>query len=202
MCLQFAAECSCSICLCVISSWGRVDFLFHGLAHRLQGHAATFACVSAAWEVHQPTSDELQRHSNEEGGAAHGTWRLHWVSASKAGERREENNYRYSLGNQLVKIQNEVQLESWFWHYSVVGCVQQQLQMSHSKPLSIPDFQFLEIRPPKKVSWCDGSHMPCRCAYAGEPVGWAGLVSSLAPVWSIFNFLIVSWYLNRDSDSE
>lgn len=49
----------------------------------------------------------------------------------------------------------------------------------------------------KIISWCDGSYMPCHCVCSGKPVGRAGLVSSLAPVWSIFNFLIVSWCLNR-----
>lgn len=53
----------------------------------------------------------------------------------------------------------------------------------------------------KKRNWHDGLCMPCHCANAREPVGWAGLVSSLAPVWSIFIFLIMSWCLNRDGDS-
>lgn len=121
-------------------------------------HPATVSCVSAAWEVHQPTSDELQKHGNEEGGAAHGAWCLHWVPASKAGERREESNYRYLLGNQLIKIQNKVQLEScmgsWCWWYSVVGCIWEQFQKGHlSKHLSIPDSHFLEIQPPEKNIW-------------------------------------------------
>ena len=91
--------------------WGRAVYFSRGLAHRSHGHPATAACVSAAREVHQPAADELQRHGDEEGGAAHGARCLHRVPAREAGERREESNYRYLLGNQLIKIQNKVRLD-------------------------------------------------------------------------------------------
>lgn len=160
--------------------------------------------VPAAWEVHQPAPDEFQRHGNEEGGAAHGARCLHWVPASEAGERREETHYRYLLRNQLFEIQQS-QSTAWSLHWVRTKCTVGYAQGAGHlfKPLSISDSQFLEIQPPrkKKRNWHDGLCMPCHCANAREPVGWAGLVSSLAPVWSIFIFLIMSWCLNRDGDS-
>lgn len=85
-----------------------------------------------------------------------------------------------------------------------MACVWEQFWKDHLSKL-LECFRlwvFGDSASKKKTSWCDGSYMPCRCVCSGKPVGRAGLVSSLAPVWSIFNFLIVSWCLNREGDSE
>lgn len=86
---------------------------------------------------------------------------------------------------------------------SLVGCIWEQFWKDHlSKLVEYSRLGFWRLSLQKKSSWCDGSYMPCRCVCSGKSVGRAGLVSSLAPAWSIFNFLIVSWCLNREGDSE